>query len=188
MRNFKTGRAALISGIGVAVIALAPSAQAADLGSANVSCTLYNGAASFSGAPGDTFTLNFQGCDPGAGGTAGNITWDSATITGPAGWTSPRTVNADGPQVFTIAAGAASGTYANGVYFVTPARGVSVTVSGGSGGSSLPSWWKQYQRVNREEACRTGWNPTYGMWANGGRGAWTCVQELYYSGSSWLTR
>lgn len=185
MRIRKSLVAILGTALSAAAITVAPSASAADLGTAFVSCTLYNGAASFTGVPGDTFTLNFQGC---GGGGAGDITWDSATITGPAGWTSPRTVNADGPQVFTIAAGAASGTYANGVYFVTPARGVSVTVSGGSGGSSLPSWWKQYQRVNREEACRTGWNPTYGMWANGGRGGWTCVQELYYSGGSWLTR
>lgn len=174
----------------------ASPASAASVGSIFASCTAYDGLATFSGVPGDTFTISFVGCDPSTLGTPETIVFDTATVTGPAGVTSPYTVNVDGPIVFTIASGATNGTYPSAILFTTLNKGVSVTVSGGAAADTTSTdsapgpapWFKAYQRHTKEETCNTGWNPSYAQWANNHSGGWVCVQELYYTGSTWATR
>lgn len=166
----------------------APNAGAAAVVTNNpLTCnaTLYLGDTAVTASPGDTFQLDFM---PTTCNTS-TLTYDTAALSTTI--LSGAVINAGGDNpttlTFTVLAGATSGAHNMTLTTGGTSKTIAVTVSGGSGGSPA-SWWKQYQRANREEVCRTGWNPTYGMWANGGRGGWTCVQELYYDGATWLTR
>ena len=151
---------------------------------------VYTGGTTVTASPGDTFTLDFV--DGGAGGCAGTtITYDTAALSAAVANGGSLTA---GPLVFTVLAGATSGAHNMTLTtsVATPTtRSIAVTISGGastSGRDAPPSWWKAYQRATKDTACNNGWNPSYAMWANSNSGGWVCVQELYYSGGTWLTR
>jgi hypothetical protein len=47
-----------------------------------------------------------------------------------------------------------------------------------------PPWHQSYARGSADEQCLTGWNPSYAMWPNDGKGGWVCVRTLHYNNST----
>jgi hypothetical protein len=45
-------------------------------------------------------------------------------------------------------------------------------------------WHQSYARVTADEKCLDGWNPSYAMWPNDGKGGWVCVRTLHYNNST----
>lgn len=177
---------ALASGLGTIPMLTSAPAHATAVVSGMTTCdvAIYSGTTSVTADPGDTFTLNFQGdC------TNTVITYDSAiAFAVPSG--SPI-LNANATALFTVSSSASAGAHNMSITLSGTTKTIAVTVSGSTGsteGDGPPSWWKAYQRATKETACNTGWNPSYAMWANNNSGGWVCVQELYYSGGTWLTR
>jgi hypothetical protein len=47
-----------------------------------------------------------------------------------------------------------------------------------------PPWQQSYARATADEKCLAGWNPSYAMWPNDGKGGWVCVRTLHYNNST----
>jgi ubiquitin len=42
----------------------------------------------------------------------------------------------------------------------------------------IPAWLQAYARASADEACATGWGPSWAQWPNSGTGGWTCDREV----------
>lgn len=185
--------AAAVAALLVGAIGTAPGAQSAAVVTGSpLTCNTaaYINTTSVVADPGDAFSLNFQG--PNCSTTT--LTFDAVLTTS---ILSGANIGADGTTLtFLVDPTAAGGSYDMTIQTTgQAAKTIGVTVTGASGGTTAsdnevgpPSWHKSYQRANKEEACQSGWNPSYAAWANSNSGGWVCVQELYYSGGTWLTR
>lgn len=90
------------------------------------------------------------------------------------------------PQDFVVSPSLAEGTYAAAfemfgasttVYTLVVAAGVTVSAPA----SSPPDWVQSYGR-GREEACRSGWHPSWAQWPNQGAGGFVCTRTFTWQG------
>lgn len=53
-----------------------------------------------------------------------------------------------------------------------------------------PSWLQATGRINGQESCEIGWNPSWAQWMNGGTGGFVCNREVYWDvhASNWSVR
>lgn len=51
--------------------------------------------------------------------------------------------------------------------------------------SAPPSWFQAVGRLNGEDSCEPGWNPSWAEWMNSGAGGFVCQRELYWNTRTW---
>ena len=132
-------------------------------------------------APGDvlTFTSN-------CGGGPGAASVNTALFTSYPGTFSIW------PQTFVVSPALAVGTYAaafrmyaatSTTYTLVYASGSSAPAQVSSQVSSPPNWVQSYGR-SRDEACRSGWNPSWAQWPSAGKGGFVCDRILTWQGET----
>jgi hypothetical protein len=128
-------------------------------------------------APGDvlTFTSNC-GTPPGAASVNTAL------------FTSYPTSFSSWPQTFVVSPALAVGTYAAAfrMFGATSTTYTLVYASGSSAPAQMfsPPNWVQSHGRSRDEACRSGWNPSWAQWPNAGQGGFVCDRILTWQGET----
>lgn len=179
VRGILAGVSAAVMAAGGVLLAGAPAASAADLGSYSANCEFGGGRVdvSISGQVGDTFTvtgINNTSCFGNASPT-GVIEDVVSTIDIGGGMFGSRAV------VTIVAAGSATYRFeqnGNGSWFAINMPASSAAVAPTADAPPIPSWVQAYGIFHRDDACLTGWTNSWQKWAEPITGGWVCGRTI----------
>jgi len=182
LRRFAAVAAAVMV-VGGLSLSAAPGASAVDVFVDNGDGTL-----TFSGMAGVTNVVNFCTTDVAAENCLSQRVASVSAFANPQTLFSPMTfavgTPTNGPS--TLASGCYNVNYTSFSTVLATISNVAIgDVDCGSGTAAadgadtpIPAWVQAYGRASKDATCIDGWNPSWNLWPNDGKGGWVCTRSI----------